>query len=74
MCFIIFFIFREINSGIEKIRDDRQAQTFVLQDLTVKDGHLNRQVESRQEKLAKMQLQHRLAVEALKENITTRDG
>ncbi len=58
---------------IEKIRDKRQTQTDILQQVTAKEGHFNRQTESRQEKLSKMQIQHRVAVEGLKENITTRE-
>ena len=39
----------------------------------MKEGHVNRQVNSRQEKLAKMQIQHKVEVEGLKENIAARE-
>ncbi|XP_072043707.1 kinetochore protein Nuf2-A-like [Amphiura filiformis] len=65
---------KEMASEIEKIRDKRQGQTDVLHQLTAKEGHVNRQIESRQEKLAKMQIQHRVAVEGLKENIVTKES
>ena len=70
---IRFFPCREVNSEIEKVRDRCQAQKDILRELTVKEGHVNRQVNSRQEKLAKMQIQHKVEVEGLKENMAARE-
>ncbi|XP_011672755.1 kinetochore protein Nuf2-A [Strongylocentrotus purpuratus] len=60
---------REAQATMEGVRDQIQIEKDQLRDFTAQEGHLNRQRESKQEKLVKLQLQHQHTVTALQENI-----
>nr|XP_054762482.1 kinetochore protein Nuf2-like [Lytechinus pictus]XP_054762486.1 kinetochore protein Nuf2-like [Lytechinus pictus] len=60
---------REGQATLEGVRDQIQVEKDQLRDFTAQEGHLNRQRESKQEKLVKLQLQHQHTITALQENV-----
>ena len=54
---------------VEKVRDRILTQKDALRDMTAKEAQLNRQLEKKQEKLAKVQLQHQRSKEDVREII-----
>lgn len=60
---------REAQSSLEGVRDQIQSEKDQLRDQTAQEGHLNRQRDSKQEKLVKLQLQHQHTITHLQQNI-----
>ncbi|XP_033630898.1 kinetochore protein Nuf2-like [Asterias rubens] len=65
---------KESKSEVEKVRDHILTQKDALRDLTAKEAQRNRQLETKQEKFAKVQLQHQHSKEDVKEIIKSMES
>ncbi|XP_038069117.1 kinetochore protein Nuf2-like [Patiria miniata] len=65
---------KDAKGEVEKVRDHILSQKDALRDLTAKEAQLNRQLESKQDKVAKVQLQHQRSKEDIREAITAMES